>query len=209
MIISNKVNWAIEPDRCALLIHDMQPHYLGALPDEACAQLIANVRAIGAACLDRGIPIFASQVPPAREGRERGLMMEMWGSGPAAGNHDIDPRLGLADHHVWTLTKRSYSAFYGNDFEVLLRRLGREAILIVGVYTSIGCHCSAMDAFMRDMRAFLVNDATADLCPADHEAGLTSAARTCACVVDTASVCRALSGRGPRSILRLDGIDVC
>nr|WP_257551873.1 isochorismatase family protein [Sphingopyxis sp. DBS4] len=108
------------------------------------------------------------------------------------GGHRPDGCDGLP---VRLLTKRSYSAFYGNDFEVLLRRLGRDQILIVGVYTSIGCHCSAIDAFMRDMRdmrAFLVSDATADMEPADHAKGLEVAARLCARVVDTETVSRAL-----------------
>lgn len=117
------------------------------------------------------------------------------GQGPTAASDALDPELRFDGLPVRLLTKRSYSAFYGNDFEVLLRRLGRDQILIVGVYTSIGCHCSAIDAFMRDMRdmrAFLVSDATADMEPADHAKGLEVAARLCARVVDTETVSRAL-----------------
>ncbi|WP_454888844.1 isochorismatase family protein [Sphingobium indicum] len=208
MMFSNKVTWEIEADRCALLIHDMQSHYLGALPEACRRQLVANVRAIGLACLGRAIPIFTSQVA-VQDARERGLMLDMWGRGPTAASQALDPELGFDGLPVRVLTKRSYSAFYGNDFEVLLRRLGRDQILIAGVYTSIGCHCSAVDAFMRDMRAFLISDATADMEPADHAKGLETAARLCARVVDTEAVSRALVPAAPRRSIRSDAIDVC
>jgi|UPI00055EA37A quinol monooxygenase YgiN len=52
-------------------------------------------------------------------------MLDMWGSGSTADNHGFDPELCLDARDVRSLTKRSYSAFYGNDFEVLLCRLDR------------------------------------------------------------------------------------
>lgn len=191
MTVLNKVEWAIEPDRCALLIHDMQPHYLHILPNDCHRQLIENVRLIAMDCIASGIPIFASLVPPQSE-CERGLMLDMWGKGPSV-SQGLEPQLGLERLPVRTLVKRSYSAFYGNDFELLLRRLGRDAVIIVGVYTSIGCHYSAVDAFARDIRAFLVSDASADLDPADHIRGLETASRICARVVDTSGVCASLA----------------
>jgi isochorismate hydrolase len=191
---TNKVNWRLEPGRCALLIHDMQPHYLGAISADRRDALIANVQAISATCLRQGVPVFASTVAPAQDGRERGLMLDLWGRGPALGRHGLDAGLGLADQAIRPLTKRSYSAFYGTDLEVMLRRLRCNAILITGVYTSIGCYLSAIDAFARDIRAFLIADATADMTQEDHEAGLRMAARTCACIIDTEAVKGAIAG---------------
>ena len=209
MTFTNKVSWAIEPRRCALLIHDMQTHYLGAVPSDQRDQLVRNARAIAAACTDRGIPVFASHVPPGRDRRERGLMLDMWGSGPTDGNDALNPGLGLAGYSIRPLAKRSYSAFFASDFEVTLRRLGRDTLIIVGVYTSIGCHFSAVDAFMRDIRVLLVADATADMNETDHINGLAVAARTCARIVDTDEIirCLTLPARGlPHSSGR---IDVC
>lgn len=208
MTFSNKVTWEIDPERCALLIHDMQPHYLRAIPADQRAQLVRNVRSIGTACTARGIPIFASQVP-VQNAYERGLMLDMWGCGPTVENYDLDPALGLDGRNVRVLTKRSYSAFYGNDFEILLRRLGRDGILIVGVYTSIGCYCSAIDAFMHDIRAFMVADATADFNANDHAKGLETAARLCARVIDSEMVVANLTAGTTNGPARPMGIDVC
>ena len=193
MIIENKVHWALDKNLCALLIHDMQTHYLTALPSTLRSAVIAHTRTVAHACMEREIPIFASQVPLSQQSRERGLMLDMWGKGPASGDQTLHPDLGLDTDVIRPLTKRSYSAFYGNDLEVMLRRLGRDSLLIVGVYTSIGCQCSAMDAFMRDIRPFVIADATADFNLSDHQAGLAHMSRLCARVIDTDMVCESLN----------------
>lgn len=208
MTVSNKVDWTIEPERCALLVHDMQPHFLTALPDESRALIVAQTRDLCEASARRGIPIFASHVPKARRLDERGLMADMWGPGPSAPGYD--PALGLDAYHARPLVKRSYSAFYGNDFEPLLRRLGRDSLLIVGVYTSIGCHYSAVDAFSRDIKPFVVSDAVADMHEADHAAGLSAIAKTCGKVVATSDVLDALAPKKPRRMLPESyAYDVC
>jgi isochorismate hydrolase len=55
-----------------------------------------------------------------------------------------------------------------NDFQVMRCRLERDCAIIIGVYTSIEGRSSAMNAFMRDIRAFAVADAMADFSPQDH-----------------------------------------
>jgi isochorismate hydrolase len=190
--IVNKAQWTISPDRCALLIHDMQSHYLERIEPGLRTRVIANAAQIAAACRAVGVPIFASQVPAVTEARERGLMFDMWGMGPSPSGAALDEGLGLSEGQFRPLAKRSYSAFYANEFEMLLRRLDRRSILIVGVFTSIGCLASAMDAFMRDIEVFLVSDATADFSPEDHRAALVKAARTCASVTSTHAALQAL-----------------
>jgi isochorismate hydrolase len=175
-----------------LLIHDMQSHYLERIEPGLRTRVIANAAQIAAACRAVGVPIFASQVPAVTEARERGLMFDMWGMGPSPSGAALDEGLGLSEGQFRPLAKRSYSAFYANEFEMLLRRLDRRSILIVGVFTSIGCLASAMDAFMRDIEVFLVSDATADFSPEDHRAALVKAARTCASVTSTHAALQAL-----------------
>jgi len=192
------VDWTIDPERCALLVHDMQPHYLDALPAGRRETIVETARGIGALCVRRGVPIFASHVPRPRRMDERGLMAEMWGPGPSRAGCGLEPALNLDAQNVRTLVKRSYSAFYGNDFEPLLRRLGRDSVIIVGVYTSMGCHYSAVDAFARDIRAFVVADGVADLTEAEHAAGLAATAKTCARVVESDDVLDALAARARR-----------
>ena len=193
MTFSNKVSWTLDPQKCALLIHDMQPHYLRALPPGHAQQTVQAVRTVAHACKQSGIPIFVSHVPPARNSKERGLMLDMWGAGPTPGQHAPDPAIGLPDEDIHPLAKRSYSAFFASGLEIMLRRLGLDTLVIAGIYTSIGCYLSAADAFARDIRAFLVADATDDMSTADHEAGLALAARTCACIIQSSGLLDAIS----------------
>nr|WP_276556714.1 isochorismatase family protein [Rhodoblastus acidophilus] len=209
VIFSNKVEWPIEPERCALLVHDMQPHYLDALSADRRDQIVATARALCEISSRQGVPIFASHVPRARRLDERGLMADMWGPGPSLASCNFEPALGLDAHHVRPLVKRSYSAFFGSDFELLLRRLGRDSLLIVGVHTSIGCLYSAVDAFARDIRAFVVADGVADMDDAAHAAGLAAAAKTCARVVESAEAVAALSPKPRRRISESRAYDVC
>jgi len=127
---------------------------------------------------------------------ERGLMLEMWGAGPTQGVEGLVPGLRLPEGGFREVRKRSYSVFFASDFEVLLRRLGKSSLIVSGVYTSIGCAASAMDAFMRDIKAFAVADAMADFTPEDHGEGLRRMARTCARIVGTGDVLAALGAFG-------------
>jgi isochorismate hydrolase len=188
----NKADWAIEPHRCALLIHDMQPHYLAALPGEVRGRLLGRVRDLLDACLGQEVPVFASHASPARRGCDRGLMRDMWGAGPSTAAETLHPALIVPVGQLYPVAKRSYSAFYGTDLEIGLRRHGRDSLIIAGIYTSIGCHYTAIDAFARDMRCFLPDDATADFTPADHAAGLARSALTCARIVTAEEVLRAM-----------------
>ncbi|WKW51110.1 isochorismatase family protein [Rhodomicrobium lacus] len=210
VIQENRASWALEPGRCALLIHDMQRHYLDALPDAVTrTDLVGKVAGLRAACAELGVPVFASIVPEAHGMQERGLMSELWGRGPRGEGAKLDPALLGNDGRIRSIAKRSYSAFYGTDLEVMLRRLGRDSVIITGLYTSIGCFSTALEAFARDIRAFVVADATADMSAADHAAGLRNAARLCARVLDSGEVRAALSPRGLRPEDRRAAIDVC
>lgn len=189
----NRVEWPILSEQVALLIHDMQPHYLAALGPSARAQILSSVKQLIAACLERNIPIFASCVPSMTHRDERGLMLDMWGAGPSSAGVGVAGELGLCPMSYKLLTKRSYSAFYGTDFEILLRRLGRRTIIVTGIYASIGCYLTAADAFMRDIKVFIVSDAVGDFSFEDHRAGLYRAASTCGRVLTAEAVLRAIT----------------
>jgi bifunctional isochorismate lyase/aryl carrier protein len=182
----NRVAWTPDLGCAALLLHDVQPHYLAGLGPATRADLLENLRVISRLCAARGAPIFASRVPPARTPRDRGLMLDMWGEGPAAGaTQTLAPELELNEEDVRPVLKRSYSAFYGNDFEVMLRRLGCTSLIVTGVYASAGCLLTSADAFMRDIRVFFIADAVADFRRAEHEEALRLVARTSGRVIAT------------------------
>lgn len=184
----NKVDWPLDPDRAVLLVHDMQRYFLG--PYDAGAEPLSRVRAniadLRRACRDAGVPVVYTAKPGDMTPHQRGLERDFWGAGmKAVAEHtDIDPALAPAGDDV-LLTKWRYSAFAQTDLAERMAAQGRDQIVVTGVYAHIGCQLTAADAFMRDIRPFLVADAVADFSADHHRSALHYAAGRCARVVLT------------------------
>ena len=71
------------------------------------------------------------------------------------------------------VTKRQWSAFYGTDLDLQLRRRGVTGIVLTGVSTSIGVDSTARSAYERGFNVTIPTDAVTDMDPAAHEFALT------------------------------------
>ncbi|WP_306369246.1 isochorismatase family protein [Nocardiopsis sp. CC223A] len=198
----NKVDWPLDPDRAVLLVHDMQRYFLG--PYDADAEPLSPVRAniadLRRACRDAGVPVVYTAKPGDMTPRQRGLERDFWGAGmKAVAEHtDIDPALAPAGDDV-LLTKWRYSAFAQTDLAERMAAQGRDQIVVTGVYAHIGCQLTAADAFMRDIRPFLVADAVADFSADHHRSALHYAAGRCARVVLTGDALAELGAADART----------
>lgn len=187
-----RVDWTPDPARAVLLVHDLQNYFLSALPPAAQSptrELLANTAALRDRCHALGVPVLYSAQPAGQTPAERGLQQDFWGPGLPAG--------GVAAHIVpavapgpgdAVLTKWKYSAFVRTGLEERMRAAGRDQLVITGVYAHIGVLATACDAWMRDIRAFVVADAVADFSERDHHAALAWAAGRCARVLPAADV---------------------
>lgn len=194
---AGRVDWAFEPARAALLVHDMQDYFLdfydrGAAP---VPELIANARRLVEAARAAGMPVFYSAQPTEQTAQQRGLLTAMWGPGltthpPAAAA--ICAELAPAAGDV-VLTKWRYSAFQRSDLEARLKALGRDQLVICGVYAHIGCLMSACEAFMKDIQPFMAADALADFSAAEHRMALDYVAQRCGRVARTDELLGALN----------------
>ncbi|WP_051069303.1 isochorismatase family protein [Corynebacterium mastitidis] len=183
--------WGVDPGRSALLIHDMQRHFLRpfAREQEPAASLVANVARLRETARAAGIPVFYTAQSAEQTEEERGLLSDVWGPGlvgrPEAA--EIVPGLEPEAGDV-VLTKRRYSAFARADLEERLRSAGRDQLVITGVYANIGCAVTAADAFMRDIQPFLVADAVADFSLEEHRRAVEWVAGRAGAAPDTAGV---------------------
>lgn len=186
----NRVNWDFDPSRAALLIHDMQQYFVDAYGENSAliTKLTANIRSIRESAAQANIPVFFTAQPPEQDPADRGLLWDFWGPGMQDDGRnkviqDLQPR-----EEDQVLTKWRYDAFSRSNFEEQLASLGRDQLIITGVYAHIGCLTTATSAFMRDIKPFLVADALADFTRDEHMWTLKYAASRCGVVTDTQSV---------------------
>ncbi|GAA1340834.1 isochorismatase family protein [Saccharothrix algeriensis] len=193
-----RVDWRPDPGRAALLVHDAQRYFLAPYQGTPIPEMTANIAALVAAARDRGVPVFYTAQPGRQDAADRGLLTEFWGPGIGAVIDD-DPRAAdvvpdLAPEPGDTvLVKWRYSAFQRSTFADQLAALGRDQLLITGVYAHIGCQATAVEAFMRDIRPFLVSDAVADFSRERHDQACEYVAQRCGAVTTTADALAALS----------------
>ncbi|WP_432701070.1 isochorismatase family protein [Kluyvera cryocrescens] len=167
----NKLDWAFEPARAALLIHDMQEYFLNFWGDdsEMMDTVVANIAALRDFCKKNGIPVYYTAQPKEQSDEDRALLNDMWGPGLTRSPEQQRVIAALAPDEADTvLVKWRYSAFHRSPLEQMLKESGRNQLIITGVYAHIGCMTTATDAFMRDIKPFFVADALADFSRDEH-----------------------------------------
>lgn len=199
---TNRVKWEVDASRAVLLIHDMQDYFLRFYGENnpLVKNLVANILAIRHWAKSAGIPVVYTAQPSQQTAQERALLNDMWGPGLTA----ADPKLKAVvselapDADDTTLVKWRYSAFQKSNFQELMQGWQRDQLIIVGVYAHIGCMTTALDAFMRDIKPFMVADAVADFTETEHRMALNFVAGRCGAVVTTDQVLN----KKPNEILR-------
>ncbi|EST32910.1 isochorismatase family protein [Streptomyces roseochromogenus] len=205
LLVENRVDWTVDPERSALLVLNMQgfflrPYARGTSPLDP---LLANCSALMETCRRLRVPIVHTVQPGTQAPGERGLLTDFWGKGlddvleDAAIVDEVAPDASGAVLSAWR-----YSAFFGSGLERQLRSLGCEQLVICGVYAHLGCATTAVDAFSHNLEVFLAADAVADFSAHEHRAALAWAASCCAAVKPTAELTAELLGdaaRAPRS----------
>ena len=202
----NRVKWRVDPARAALLVHDMQRYFVRAfelerngqtLPDAQINIAIANIRRLVDAAHAANIPVYYTAQPPRQNPADRRLLTDFWGDGL-----QDDESAQILDELAPTeadtvLTKWRYSAFVRSPLEKQLKELGRDQLIISGVYAHIGCLTTALEAFMRDIQPFMVADALADFTEEEHRMACEYASGRCARVLDTAEVLEQITAGAP------------
>ncbi|POX52029.1 isochorismatase [Streptomyces sp. Ru71] len=175
------VPWKAEPDRCVLLVHDMQRYFLKPLPEDLRHDLVRNAAQLRETCAAAGVPVAYTAQPGGMTDEQRGLLKDFWGPGmrPEPEDRQVVDALAPTEQD-WQLTKWRYSAFFNTDLLQRMRAAGRDQLIVCGVYAHVGVLATAVDAFTHDIQPFLVADATADFSADYHRLALTYAAERCA-----------------------------
>ena len=168
------IEFPIVPDRCALLVIDMQNdlcHPEGVyrrigFDITACQAVIPRIKGLLDAARVRRIPVFYS-VSFVREDlvgggvhvearpflKKQGLREGTWGA------QIVDELKPQAEDLV--IHKNRSTCFYGTNLEIFLKSLGRDTLLVTGVATNVCVEHTIRDAAVRDYRVVLVEDCCA------------------------------------------------
>ncbi len=201
-----KAELALDPRRTAVLAVDLHRGHLDPevatmpVPAERARRVVENAARLLRIARAAGLPVIhvvlENRVLPdglAESGRnpfwravERaGVSLTPEGRAAVLGHNrpgspgtQIMPELGPEPGDYVINSKRRLSAFYGTDLEIILRALGVETILLIGVNTNTCVQCTAFDAFNRDLGVVVVADCVDSMYGADlHLFGLENIAR--------------------------------
>ncbi len=84
---------------------------------------------------------------------------------------ELDPALGMRPDD-YLITKRRYSCFFGTEFEILLKGLKADTLILVGGHTDVCVHYTFVDAHQHDYFCRVVEDCVAGSSREAHDAAL-------------------------------------
>jgi isochorismate hydrolase len=178
-----------KPDRCALLVIDMQQYFLSI-----AAPILGNVLSIVEACRSRDVQTIFTRHGHRNVSKDGGMLAEWWGDLIECGSKDWELIKSIKPPDPGGIVdKNRYSVFKGTGLDENLKSRKIEALIITGVMTNCCCETTARDAFVRDYRVFFVSDATATVNDELHIASLKNLAFGFAHIVSTEQLCRFLS----------------
>jgi len=126
---------------------------------------------------DAGVPVIFIQEIHRADGVDFGRELD--------GSEDVhcldtDPGTPVAKKEMgyragdYIIPKRRYSAFFGTDFDILLRGLKAETLLLTGALTDVCVHYTFVDAHQHDYFCRVIEDCVAGSTPEAHEASLNA-----------------------------------
>ena len=170
-----------QPLRPALLVIDMQNDFLtpGSRLFNAGAQLLLPaINHLTAAARAGGVPVIWVVQEHRRQLVDFGREGDISPVHCVEGTPGANPVDGLEqDANDFKVIKRRFSGFFATDLELLLRCLGRNAIVLAGINADGCVLATAVDAHARDYFVRVVAEATAGWDDIATEAALASLGR--------------------------------
>ncbi len=164
--------------RPALIVIDIQKGSFlpgdGIPHMEGYGDRVARARALIDKARDCAIPVIFFQEAHRPDHVDFGRELD-----GAEGIHCVegDERTEIADvvdmrPDDYFIRKRRYSGFFGTDFEILLKGLGAETLILTGGLTDVCVHYTFVDGHQRDYFCRVVEDCVAGSGQRAHEGAL-------------------------------------
>jgi gluconolactonase len=205
----NEEGLTLDPDRCVLIIQDLQNDVMmegGAFaetgaPEHAKAQnIVENVRSLAEVCRSKGIPVIhvwyivEEGAPglklnaPLFQGVKdtNALVRGTWGAAPVEG---LEPQDG-----DFVVEKMRMSAWQGTKLETMLAGLGRDTIIITGAWTNMSIEHTARSGADKGFSMVVPEDGCSTMNAEWHDASINYALQNVSTVTTFAAVKEALAG---------------
>lgn len=164
-IQGGETNTSDEPD--AEVSIPLMPGYDAAM--ENAPILIEKAR-------ERGIPVVFFQEAHRRDLIDFGRELD-----GAEGIHllegdpgtEVSPAVGMRPDDYF-IRKRRYSCFFGTEFEILLKGLKANTLILIGGHTDVCVHYTFVDGHQHDYFMRVVTDCVAGSSQAAHDASLNA-----------------------------------
>jgi isochorismate hydrolase len=160
-------DWTVNPAKAALLVIDMQNHFVhrdGRSDLDQAGAIVPGLVSLINTCHEVGVHVVFTRHAHKPDGSDVGILGQWWGDAIIENTWDADIFEELAPGKGdKVVVKTRYSAFQKTDLEEFLLQKGVQDIIISGVMTNICCESTAREAFMKDFRVFFLADGTATL----------------------------------------------
>lgn len=164
-ILVNKVNWVFELLCVVLLIYDMQEYFFNFWGENSVMmeKVVVNIVVLCDFCKQNGILVYYIVQLKEQSDEDCVLLNDMWGLGLICllEQQQVIVVLVLDEDDI-VLVKWCYSVFYCLLLEEMLKEIGCDQLIIIGVYVYIGCMIIVIDVFMCDIKLFFVVDVLVD-----------------------------------------------
>jgi nicotinamidase-related amidase len=191
----------LDPRTCALVLIDLQKGILASpLAPYGVAQIVANAIALGRGLKEAGGTVVAVRVAFANDSADR-LKQEVDAPSPVpaggmpAGWSELAPEIDSLQPDV-IITKRQWSAFYGTELDLQLRRRGITTIVLGGVATNFGVESTARDAWQHNYGVVIAEDACSSMGADLHQFSVEKVLKRVARVRSTAEILAGLAVTG-------------
>lgn len=174
----------LDPQKTALILIDLQ-HGLLSMPlvPHSGATLVANSLRLAAALKTLGGLVIQVRVDFSahyadRPGQYVDQPMSLPADGLPAGWTSFPAELdGLKADLV--ITKRQWSAFFGTELDLQLRRRGMSHVIIGGLATNFGVESTARDAWQQDYAVLIAEDICSTFSDEMHQFSITATLPRC------------------------------
>ena len=195
----------------AMIVVDMQNAFLHDQGSVAAMGLditymketVGSVTLLVDACHAASIPIIFTRYVLRADYTDAGLREERRpgacaSSSLVAGSWDadLDPRMDVQPSD-YILDKTRYSSFYNTNLEVILRGLQVDTLIVCGVTTEICVESTIRDAYFRDFRILVPEDAVAATDIERHRGTLRTIEYGFGTVTTTSALIEALLATSP------------